>query len=182
MTGVFAYWAIVTGVGLAALPFAELMFGRLPGRGLVFARPLGILLVAFPVWLLASLHLVPYRRAGAVVAIAVVVGAGLLLRMRGLGRPGAAGLDRTLWLAGEAVFGIAFEPIEAFLLRGPHRVLPIEKAWVPGVEMAHPAVAPDDDFALGLGNWNVRFIRRDWSHGSRENCRATQFEGVASRH
>jgi YYY domain-containing protein len=99
------FWLLAAAIGLAGLPFAELLFGRLPGRGLVFARPLGLLVVAFPVWLLASLHLVPYSRAGATVALAAVAVAAALLYRRGFGRLGA---ERSTWLAGEGVFTVAF--------------------------------------------------------------------------
>ena len=40
-------------VGLAALPLAALAFGRLPGW-LGFAKPLGLLLVTWAVWMAAS--------------------------------------------------------------------------------------------------------------------------------
>ncbi len=108
MTEALVFWLLVAGLGVAALPFAELLFGRLPSRGLVFARPLGILLVAFPVWLLASLHLVPYRRSGALLSVAALAAAGILLRRRGLGRLGTRATGRSIWLAGEAVFTVAF--------------------------------------------------------------------------
>ena len=106
MADALPLWLLVMGIGIVALPFAELLFGRLPGRGFVFARPLGLLVVAFPVWLLASLHIVPYRRAGAAAVLALVVAAAVLLWRRGLGRP--AGAARFVWLAGEAVFTAAF--------------------------------------------------------------------------
>jgi YYY domain-containing protein len=99
-------WLLVVGIGIVALPFAEVLFGRLPGRGFVLARPLGLLLVSFPVWLLASLHVVPYRRAGAAVSLAVVALVAVLLWRRGLGRP--RGGARSVWLAGEAVFTTAY--------------------------------------------------------------------------
>jgi uncharacterized membrane protein len=53
------FWLVTLGLGLLALPLAEALLGRLPGRGLVFARPLGILAAVFPIWLLASLGVVP---------------------------------------------------------------------------------------------------------------------------
>jgi YYY domain-containing protein len=100
------FWLLLSAVGLAGLPFAELLLGRLPGRGLGFARPLALLLAGFPVWLLASLHLVPYTRWSAAAAFILLAAAALLLWRRGLGRPLAA--DRSSWLAGEAVFTAAF--------------------------------------------------------------------------
>jgi YYY domain-containing protein len=102
------FWLLVLGLGWAALPLAEALFGRLPGRGLVFARPLGILVAAFPIWLLASLGLVPYGLPGAIGSVAVLVVVAVVLRRYGLGRLGPASSGRSIWLAGEALFTAAF--------------------------------------------------------------------------
>jgi YYY domain-containing protein len=103
-----AFWLVVAGVGVAALPFAETLFGRLPGRGLVFARPLGLLVLAFPVWLLASVSLVPFGRAGVLASAFGFVALALALRRRGLGRIGPPSRTRSVWLVGELVFTVAF--------------------------------------------------------------------------
>ena len=105
MLDALVLWLLVAALGLAGLPFAELLFGRLPGRGLVFARPLALLVVAFPVWLLASLQVVPYSRPAALVALTAFGVAAAVLFRRGFGRLGTA---RSTWLAGEAVFTAAF--------------------------------------------------------------------------
>jgi len=66
------FWLATALVGLLAVPAAGLLFPRLPGRGLAFARPLGLLLAAYPVWLLASLDIVDG------IPESVVLGIGLL--------------------------------------------------------------------------------------------------------
>lgn len=99
-------WLLVVAVGIVALPFTELLFASIPTGGFVFARPLGLLLVAFPVWLLASLHVVPYRRGVAAASLVVVAAVAAVLWRRGLGRP--AGGARSIWLGGEAVFTAAY--------------------------------------------------------------------------
>src|ERR1700754_2789225 len=74
-------------VGLAAAPLAALVFGRLPGAGLGFAKVLGLLLVTWLVWMAASLHIAPYSTGliiGALVLLAVA-GALVGLRLRALG-------------------------------------------------------------------------------------------------
>ena len=109
MLDAVVFWLLVVVLGVAALPLAEVLFGRLPSRGLVFARPLGLLVAAFPIWLLASLHVVPYGRATAAgsALLLVLVGAVLFWRRRlGTVRRGTAGTS--LWLAGELVFTVAF--------------------------------------------------------------------------
>ena len=54
MLEALGFFALVEVVGLAAAPLAALAFGRLPGAGLGFAKPLGLLLLTWVVWMLAS--------------------------------------------------------------------------------------------------------------------------------
>ncbi|HEY8744372.1 MAG TPA: hypothetical protein VIU62_14845, partial [Chloroflexota bacterium] len=65
MSEALRFWLLAEVDGLLALPVAGAFFGRLPGGGLTLARPLGLLLATYPVWLLASLHLLPYGVASA---------------------------------------------------------------------------------------------------------------------
>ena len=59
---------------LAALPLAWRLFARLPVRGYPLAKALGLLLVAYVLWLGATLHVLPNSFGGAVVALIVVAG------------------------------------------------------------------------------------------------------------
>ena len=109
MIDALSVWLLVTVLGLAALPFAELLFPRLPNRGVVFALPLGLLLVAYPVWLLASLHVVPYGRVTTFVSLAAVAGGAVALSRRfGLGRLDRADGTRSIWFASQALFTALF--------------------------------------------------------------------------
>lgn len=100
-------WGFALLVGILALPPAGFLFARLPGRGLALARPLGLLLLAYPVWLLASVDAVPYRSWSpflGLVLLAVLAG-GI---WAAAGRPLPRGTALRLWLAGEVVFTAAF--------------------------------------------------------------------------
>ena len=108
MLDAILFWLVVVGVGIVALPLAELLFARLPSRGLVFALPLGLLAAAFPIWLLASLHAVPYRRGTALASLLLLCGLGAFLRWRGFGRVGRGVAGTPLWLVGQLVFTVAF--------------------------------------------------------------------------
>lgn len=56
------WWVVILVVtGLAGLPLAARVAGQLPDRGLGLARPLGLALLAYPVWLAASWRLVPFE-------------------------------------------------------------------------------------------------------------------------
>jgi YYY domain-containing protein len=117
----FGLFALVEAVGLAAGPLAGLVLGRLPGAGLGLSKVLGLLLVTWVVWLLASLHAAAYGVPLVVGVLAGLALAGLLaaLRLRSLARaPGgrrAARLRlpqdpvrRRLLLGSEAVFAVAY--------------------------------------------------------------------------
>ena len=100
-------WGFALLVGILALPAAGFLFARLPGRGLALARPLGLLLLAYPVWLLASVDVLPYRRWSPFLGLILLafLSAGIWVAA---GRPLPRGTSMRLWLAGEAVFTVAF--------------------------------------------------------------------------
>jgi YYY domain-containing protein len=102
------FWLFVGAIGLLALPFTAFLFARLPGRGLALARPVGLVLVAYPVWLLASTHIVSYSRWSAVLVLCIFAAVSVALWIR---RPPLRlewTTDLKLWLAGEALFAVAF--------------------------------------------------------------------------
>jgi YYY domain-containing protein len=103
-----SFWLLVEAIGLIGVPFSALLFARLPGGGLALARPVGLLVVAYPLWLLSSLHAVQYARWSAAVSTLAVTAAGALFWRR---MPGLGGADPTrlrLWLVGEALFAVSF--------------------------------------------------------------------------
>jgi len=104
----FLFWFVALALGLVALPLAEALFGRLPGHGLVFSRPLGMLAAAFPIWLLASVGVAPYGLAGAIGSVGLLIVVSAFLWWRGLGRLPTTDRGRSTWIAGEAVFTVAF--------------------------------------------------------------------------
>ena len=61
MLDALVFWLLVEAIGLIGLPFAAGLFSRLPGGGWAFARPLGLLLVAYPLWLLVALNAIRTR-------------------------------------------------------------------------------------------------------------------------
>src|SRR6201991_4299016 len=69
-------------VGLAAAPLAALVFGRLPGAGLGFAKVLGLLLVTWLIWMTASLHVAPYSTGLIIGALVLLVVVGVLVGLR----------------------------------------------------------------------------------------------------
>jgi YYY domain-containing protein len=79
------FWVLaLVAVGLIGLPYVWLACASLPDRGFAFARPVGLLLVAWPAWWLASAEVAPYSRATIAVVTCVVgaLGAAIVLARR----------------------------------------------------------------------------------------------------
>lgn len=71
----FLTWVLaLEALALAALPLSTRLFDRLPDRGFLFAKPLGILLVGYCAWLTGVFGLVRYDRASLLV-LTVLLGA-----------------------------------------------------------------------------------------------------------
>src|SRR5205823_5245222 len=71
-------WLVwLEGLGLLALPLTLRLFRRLPDRGFVLAKTVGLLLVAYLTWLAASLHLLRF-------ALPTILGAAGLLAIASL--------------------------------------------------------------------------------------------------
>ncbi len=144
MLEALAFFALVEVVGLAALPLCALAFGRLPGAGLGFSKPLGLLLLTWAVWMAASVSPAPYGTVTILVAAALLVLAGVLIaaRQRSLSARladggegwwarrraqwiGARALPREdparirLWLGSEIVFAVAFAAMALLVAYSP---------------------------------------------------------------
>ena len=66
-------------IGIVGLPFVWLACASLPDRGLALARPIGLLLVAWLVWLLASSGLMDFSRRSILVGMGIVATGGVVL-------------------------------------------------------------------------------------------------------
>lgn len=58
----FLWWLTIEVLSLVALPVAALLLRSLPDRGYTAAKPLGILLVAWPAYILSVLRVAPFGR------------------------------------------------------------------------------------------------------------------------
>ncbi|NLS80200.1 MAG: hypothetical protein GXY76_23425, partial [Chloroflexi bacterium] len=63
---------LVEAMGLVALPIAMRLFRFLPDRGYAFAKPLGLLLVSYVVWLLGSFGLLRNEAVSILAVMALV--------------------------------------------------------------------------------------------------------------
>jgi uncharacterized membrane protein len=95
MTAIFIWWLIAQVLGWITLPITMRLFRWLPDRGYAFAKPLGLLLVSYIVWLGASAGFLRNDLGGILFAILLVAAASawLLFRRRD-GEMLVAGADR----------------------------------------------------------------------------------------
>ena len=106
---VLSWLLVVELMALLAVPIAFVLLRRLPDRGYLLAKPLGLLLVCLVVWLLASYELLAFSPMSIVLGMAVIAAVSLALLAIHRREIGAfvARRWKTL-LAGEAVFLAAF--------------------------------------------------------------------------
>ncbi len=74
MLAVLSWWVILQVLGLAALPVAWRLFARLPDHGVAFARPLGLLLVGYGLWMGGMIGVLG-NTAGSIILLVAVLGA-----------------------------------------------------------------------------------------------------------
>jgi YYY domain-containing protein len=176
MLDALGFFLLVEVIGLAAVPLAALAFGRLPGAGVGFAKPLGLLLVTWVVWMTASVTPVPYSTTTVLVAVALLAVAGGLAAARQrtlagrLSRPGEGWLARRraewigvralptddparlrLLIGSEVVFAVAFAAMALLVAYSPDvwgTEKPMDMAFV-NASNASESFPPHDPWMAG---------------------------------
>lgn len=109
---IFIWWLLLLIFGLVGWPLAFSLLRHLPDRGYVFARPIGMLLTGYILWLGASFRLLQNSVGGILVAMVFVVAIGLIW-YRQLAKEGDSllGWLKREWryvLVVETLFSVAF--------------------------------------------------------------------------
>jgi YYY domain-containing protein len=108
---VFRWWLIIEVLGLIALPLTMRLFRHLPDWGYTLAKPLGLLLVSYVLWIGATFGLLHNSVGGIVFSILAVAAFSGWFYARG-NKDGnlLALLKERKWIiaAGEALFALAF--------------------------------------------------------------------------
>ena len=115
-----AWLIFIEGVALLALPLTLVLFRPLADRGYLFSKALGLLAVALVVWLLASLHWMPFSRGSIGLALLLVGGVSVIALVRH--REQLVDFVRRRWrilLAGEVIFLLAFLALVAVRMANP---------------------------------------------------------------
>src|SRR3954451_2561184 len=153
MTAALRFFVLMEVLGLAATPLAVVAFARLPGRGVAFAKPLGLLLATWLVWMGGSLNVVPNGLAAWIGAALVLAVAGALTWRRW--RPELWTGPARRWLAwSEGIALVAFaamallvayspdvwqteKPMDMAFLNaaGDARTFPPEDPWMAGQDL-----------------------------------------------
>ncbi len=79
MAETLLWWILLELIGLAVFPIAFRFFANLPDRGFAFAKPLGLLLIVYPFWLLTSLGFLQNTQGNIALVALVVAGASWFL-------------------------------------------------------------------------------------------------------
>ena len=176
MLEALALFALVEVVGLAAVPLAALPFGRLPGAGQGFSKPLGLLLLTWAVWMAASVTPIRYGTPTVLAAAGLLAVAGGLaaarqrslaarLSARGGGwwarrraewigtraLPAADPARIRLWIGSEVVFAAAFAAMALLVAYSPDvwgTEKPMDMAFVNAVN-ASESFPPHDPWMSG---------------------------------
>ncbi|HMA37297.1 MAG TPA: DUF2298 domain-containing protein [Chloroflexia bacterium] len=107
--GLLLWLGVVEALGWLAWPLTARVCRPLPDRGYPLSKTLALVLVAWPVWLAASLHLVPFTVWSILGAIGgLAAGAALLWRRDGRELRAWMGAHRRLLLAWEGLFALVF--------------------------------------------------------------------------
>src|SRR5512136_1162690 len=109
MLAVLSWWLIMEVIGLLALPIALRLFRNLPERGYAFARPLGLLLTGYALWMGSSLGFLDNSRT-AILFVLVLLGLASAAIWRRESKDMLAFLreNRRLIVATELIFTLAF--------------------------------------------------------------------------
>ncbi len=114
------WFLVLQAAALAVTPVTVLFFRRLPDRGYLLAKPLGVIVLAYPVWLAASLKVFHFTQTTIAVWLIVMLVAGAVVAFRT-----RVDLRERLWsartaiVAGELLFLAAFLLFYFFRLQNP---------------------------------------------------------------
>ncbi len=109
MIEIFKWLGAIELIGLAAFPLTYAAFPAMRDRGIGFAKPVGLLVISFAVWLISYAGLLPNQGwvYGLMLGVLAVAGSAYVLRRwRGM-----LALFRLQWrglLVGEALFLLIF--------------------------------------------------------------------------
>ena len=104
---VVSWWLVIQVLGFAAWPLAAKWLRWLPDRGYMLSKPIGLLFVAYGLWLLATLGLIQ-NSTGGIMAVLILVAVLSLIAYRQLQSP-TDDFRLLTWLRDHRALVIAYE-------------------------------------------------------------------------
>jgi YYY domain-containing protein len=151
---VLIWWLTVEILGLAALPLTYRLFKNLPDRGYAFAKPLGILLTSYVLWIGASFGFLRNSWGGIVFSILVVAVGSWWFYSRGSRRLASfLRANRRMVMANEVLFALAFVLFALFRAYNPEIMgteKPMEFAFLNAI-LRSDTFPPHDPWLSGFG-------------------------------
>ena len=156
MLVVLIWWFIIEILGLAVLPLTYRLFKNLPDRGYAFAKPLGILLTSYVLWIGASFGFLRNSWGGIVFSILAAAVGSWWFYSRGNREAGLASFlrgNRRMVIANEALFALAFVLFALFRAYNPEIMgteKPMEFAFLNAI-LRSDTFPPHDPWLSGFG-------------------------------
>ena len=151
---IFLWLLIIEFLGLVAFPFTYVLFPVLKDRGYGFAKPLGLLMLAFPVWLLGSMHLSAGPRVMPIlVLVALTIASAALARRKWPELRDFFRRERALVLSIEGIFllfFLGFALLRAGVSAIGHTEQPMDFAFL-NASMLASSFPPEDPWLSGNG-------------------------------
>ncbi len=118
---IIALWLASTAVGAAAFPLVFSVCPRLKDRGWAVSRIVGLVLTAFPAWILSHARILPYGTVSVILSLVILGGVSWLMS-RGRGKELAAFLQekKNLLLTIEGIFLLFFLLFLLFVALNPN--------------------------------------------------------------
>jgi YYY domain-containing protein len=156
---ILIWWLLLQLFGLVGLPLAFRLLGNLPDRAYAFARPLGLLLTGYLLWLGGSLGFWRNSVGGTLVAMLVVAGVGIWLyfgrRNQGNTLLGWLRAHRTYWLTVELLFVVALLGWAVFKSYNPNLETAGGEKWMEiafiNATLRSDGFPPPDPWLSGFG-------------------------------
>jgi YYY domain-containing protein len=153
---VLLWWLIVEILGLAALPLTYRLFKNLSDKGYAFAKPLGILLTSYVLWIGASFGFLRNSWGGIVFSILVVAVGCWWFYSREKREAGLASFlrsNRRMVIANEVLFALAFVLFALYRAYNPEIMgteKPMEFAFLNAI-LRSETFPPHDPWLSGFG-------------------------------
>lgn len=126
---VLIWWLVILIFGLVGWTLAFSLLRHLPDRGFAFARPLGLLITGYILWLGGTFRLLQNNAGGIVVALIAVLALGLIWQRQ---QAQSGGLSMWAWLRCEWRYALSVELLFSVAFAG----WTIFKTYNPNIETA----------------------------------------------